>query len=102
MQGFTYEFQISASPRPYHIGQEIKLSCSISPQAVVRHDAIWSVEYNQILYQMTTEQSGNWSWTVSSDAYQSGIWFCTAYINDFIVTGAMEVTINGEIDAILF
>ena len=99
MPGFTYEVQISASPSPpYYIGQDIELSCSISPEPTVRRYIIWSFEYNYALFG-TDEQSGNWSWTVSSDAYQSGIWVCTVHINDFIVTGTMEVTTNGEMEA---
>ena len=101
MAGFSYELQLSASPSsPYQVGQNIELSYSISPQPAVQYYIVLSVENYLILYQ-TIGQSGNWTWTVDIDNYQSGILYCAVYINDFTVVEAMEVTFNGEIAAIL-
>ena len=96
-----YEVEITASqPPPYNIGQSLDLNCALSPQlqSTERPYYFWTIGNDDSFVQNFFQSGQNATLSISFQLYRSEFFFCTVYINDYQVTGYIQVSVNGKLN----
>ena len=81
---------------PYRVGQALNLTCSITPQPSVQFYYQWktSNENNNYFYFGTNRQYFAVE-QLGIKQYQTVFYYCDVIINDYIVSGSIEITMEG-------